>query len=149
MLRAYVKHIAETHKNLERILLYVNGVWCVVGRQESRSLSFFHDFRCSTDVDRLSKAYLLTFYMDCGFKLISVSPVVHGSDTWFELGLDLRDARAQDILQIDAFTCQPFRGNPAAVVFTQQDGDEGWMQSVANENNLSEVRAVEWFARRD
>lgn len=48
------------------------------------------------------------------------------------------------IYQIDAFTTQPFRGNPAAVCVLPPNGDkaagdEAWMQSVAAEMNLSET----------
>lgn len=35
----------------------------------------------------LSKAYLLGFYQSCGFIFLRVSPVQHGQETWFELGL--------------------------------------------------------------
>jgi len=64
-----------------------------------------------------------------------------------------------DFIQVDAFTDQPFRGNPAAVVVLDGPVDELWMQSVANEMNLSETafchpsgnhggsRATEWDLR--
>lgn len=45
----------------------------------------------------------------------------------------------QEIFQVDAFTDSPFSGNPAAVCVLPQEGDEGWMQRVANEMNLSET----------
>jgi PhzF family phenazine biosynthesis protein len=44
-----------------------------------------------------------------------------------------------DIVQVDAFTDKPFRGNPAAVCFLQEARDATWMQSVAREMNLSET----------
>jgi len=44
-----------------------------------------------------------------------------------------------DILQVDAFTDTPFRGNPAAVCFLREARDPAWMQSVAREMNLSET----------
>ena len=44
-----------------------------------------------------------------------------------------------DFIQVDAFTDQPFRGNPAAVVVLADPVDEMWMQSVACEMNLSET----------
>lgn len=53
--------------------------------------------------------------------------------------LDLREARMLDFVQVDAFTPIALAGNPAAVLFTQRDGDEAWMQAVAEENNLSET----------
>lgn len=44
-----------------------------------------------------------------------------------------------DIFQVDAFTDRPFRGNPAAVCPLEAPADEGWMQRVAMEMNLSET----------
>jgi PhzF family phenazine biosynthesis protein len=43
------------------------------------------------------------------------------------------------IYQIDAFTAEPFAGNPAAVCILPQPKDETWMQNVAREMNLSET----------
>jgi PhzF family phenazine biosynthesis protein len=43
------------------------------------------------------------------------------------------------ILQIDAFTDQPFRGNPAGVCLLERPADAAWMQNVAAEMNLSET----------
>lgn len=43
------------------------------------------------------------------------------------------------VLQIDAFTSKPFRGNPAAVCLLDREREEAWMQSVAAEMNLSET----------
>jgi len=40
---------------------------------------------------------------------------------------------------IDAFTDEPFRGNPAAVCLLEEIKDTEWMQKVANEFNLSET----------
>ena len=50
------------------------------------------------------------------------------------------------LLQIDAFTSQPFRGNPAAVCFLDRDRDAEWMQRVAAEMNLA---ATAYLLRRD
>ena len=44
-----------------------------------------------------------------------------------------------EFLQIDAFTTEPFRGNPAAVCVLDGPADPGWMQAVALEMNLSET----------
>jgi len=56
------------------------------------------------------------------------------------------------ITQVDAFTDTPFAGNPAAVCLLPAPRDEGWMQSVAREMNLSEtaflVRQADGFALR-
>jgi PhzF family phenazine biosynthesis protein len=46
------------------------------------------------------------------------------------------------LLQIDAFTSQPFRGNPAAVCLLDRAHPEEWMQAVAAEMNLSETAFV-------
>ncbi|HET7436815.1 MAG TPA: PhzF family phenazine biosynthesis protein [Thermoanaerobaculia bacterium] len=43
------------------------------------------------------------------------------------------------LLQIDAFTSEAFRGNPAAVCLLDAAADESWMQRVAMEMNLSET----------
>lgn len=43
------------------------------------------------------------------------------------------------IYQVDAFTEQPFKGNPAAVCLLKEAKDAAWMQAVANEKNLSET----------
>lgn len=44
--------------------------------------------------------------------------------------------------QIDAFTDRPFAGNPAAVCLLDEERDADWMQTVANEMNLSETAFV-------
>jgi len=43
------------------------------------------------------------------------------------------------LLQIDAFTSEPFRGNPAAVCLLDREREARWMQDVAAEMNLSET----------
>jgi predicted PhzF superfamily epimerase YddE/YHI9 len=43
------------------------------------------------------------------------------------------------LYQIDAFTGQAFRGNPAAVCLLDGERDDVWMQNVAAEMNLSET----------
>jgi len=45
----------------------------------------------------------------------------------------------QTIVQIDAFTSQPYAGNPAAVCLLDRAADETWMRNVAREMNLSET----------
>jgi PhzF family phenazine biosynthesis protein len=42
-------------------------------------------------------------------------------------------------LQVDAFTRDPFGGNPAAIVFLDDPRDTAWLQAVAGEMNLSET----------
>ena len=51
------------------------------------------------------------------------------------------------LLGIDAFTDEPFRGNPAAVCLLEDPRDDDWMQSLAAEMNLSETAFV--LARDD
>lgn len=54
------------------------------------------------------------------------------------------------IYQVDAFTDQPFKGNPAAVCILPAPADETWMQNVAAEMNLSETAfLVQWGERFD
>ena len=45
------------------------------------------------------------------------------------------------LFQVDAFSAEPFAGNPAAVCLLEDggDADPGWMQQVAAEMNLSET----------
>ena len=43
------------------------------------------------------------------------------------------------IIQVDAFTDKPFKGNPAAVCVLTSPADEQWMQAIAMEMNLSET----------
>ncbi len=43
------------------------------------------------------------------------------------------------LYQVDAFTDQPFRGNPAAVCILPEPREEAWMQNVASDMNLSET----------
>jgi PhzF family phenazine biosynthesis protein len=43
---------------------------------------------------------------------------------------------------VDAFTATPFAGNAAAVCLLEEAADEGWMQRVAAEMNLSETAFV-------
>jgi PhzF family phenazine biosynthesis protein len=58
------------------------------------------------------------------------------------------------LYQIDAFTAQAFRGNPAAVCLLDAERDEQWMQNAAAEMNLSATafllprhdgHALRWF----
>lgn len=46
---------------------------------------------------------------------------------------------AQRFVQVDAFTDQPFSGNPAAVLVLSSPADPAWMQHVAREMNLAET----------
>ena len=44
-----------------------------------------------------------------------------------------------NIIQVDAFTREPFGGNPAAVCVLPRPAEPAWMQRVAREMNLSET----------
>src|SRR5437773_1189295 len=46
---------------------------------------------------------------------------------------------AQKIYTVDAFTEEPFRGNPAGVCILPAPREEQWMQKVAREMSLSET----------
>jgi PhzF family phenazine biosynthesis protein len=46
------------------------------------------------------------------------------------------------IYVVDAFTSEPFRGNPAAVCLLPEMREDAWMQQVANEMQLSETAFV-------
>ncbi len=50
------------------------------------------------------------------------------------------------IFQVDAFTDEPFAGNPAAVCILPEPRESEWMQNVAREMNLSETA---FLHRRD
>lgn len=57
--------------------------------------------------------------------------------------------------QVDAFTTELFKGNPAAVIVLEDWLEDGLMQNIALENNLSETAfvkvidsenyAIRWF----
>jgi PhzF family phenazine biosynthesis protein len=55
-------------------------------------------------------------------------------------GIAVEDsAMSHTLLQIDAFTAQPFAGNPAAVCLLERPQAAAWMQAVAAEMNLAET----------
>jgi PhzF family phenazine biosynthesis protein len=51
-------------------------------------------------------------------------------------------ATPKTIYQVDAFTSQPFKGNPAGVCILDQKPDVTWMQNMAMEMNLSETAFI-------
>jgi len=51
----------------------------------------------------------------------------------------LEENMAQSIIQVDAFTSEPYKGNPAAVCVLPAPAEDDWMQAVASEMNLSET----------
>jgi PhzF family phenazine biosynthesis protein len=46
------------------------------------------------------------------------------------------------LYQVDAFTDEPFKGNPAAVCLLERQASVTWMKGVAREMNLSETAFV-------
>jgi PhzF family phenazine biosynthesis protein len=50
--------------------------------------------------------------------------------------------KLQIIYQVDAFTSEPFKGNPAAVCILDYEPPVFWMQNVAMEMNLSETAFI-------
>src|SRR5450759_3247262 len=48
----------------------------------------------------------------------------------------------QIIYQVDAFTTEPFKGNPAGVCILDSEPHTVWMQNMAMEMNLSETAFV-------
>jgi len=46
------------------------------------------------------------------------------------------------IYQVDAFTDQPFKGNPAGVMISDESITDEWMQNIAAEMNLSETAFI-------
>jgi PhzF family phenazine biosynthesis protein len=48
-------------------------------------------------------------------------------------------AAAVEIHTVDAFTSEPFAGNPAAVCLLEDERSDAWLQAVAAEMNLSET----------
>ena len=52
---------------------------------------------------------------------------------------DLSASAESPVLVVDAFTREPFRGNPAGVVLLGRPGDDGWMQRFAAEMKHAET----------
>ena len=50
--------------------------------------------------------------------------------------------RKSTIYQVDAFTDQPFKGNPAGVMIIDESITDEWMQNMAAEMNLSETAFI-------
>jgi PhzF family phenazine biosynthesis protein len=53
------------------------------------------------------------------------------------------------LFQVDAFTADAFAGNPAAVCLLPESKDDGWLQQVAREMNLSETAFLQRRADGD
>lgn len=75
------------------------------------------------------------------------SRIVHGDELWYDLELDVASTIRQKYPQcytVDAFAdpSAAGTGNPAAVVLLEEKADCLWMQTVAQEFNLSETAFV-------
>jgi len=46
------------------------------------------------------------------------------------------------IFQVDAFTSEPFKGNPAAVCILEKKVSDSWMSGVVADMNLSETAFI-------
>jgi PhzF family phenazine biosynthesis protein len=55
------------------------------------------------------------------------------------IGDNITSLATVPITVVDAFTTEPFRGNPAAICFLDEPAPEPWMRAVAREMNLSET----------
>lgn len=108
-------------------------------------LSYYLERMCENSrISRIlliAKGNLLGFYTSVGFKVLRLSPVVHGLDPWFEMSLDLSEIRRGVQIHVDAFATEPYKGNQAAVVF--QHYSESEMQQLAAENNFAETAFVQ------
>lgn len=49
------------------------------------------------------------------------------------------NTKYMNIFQVDAFTDNPFKGNPAGVCLIDRERPDSWMQGIAAEMNLSET----------
>ena len=47
-----------------------------------------------------------------------------------------------ELYQVDSFTTEPFKGNPAGVCLLEQPASESWMQNLAMEMNLAETAFI-------
>lgn len=96
----------------------------------------------------LAKANLLPYYVKCGFSVLRISNIKHGTEgQWFHLEMSKVSSKiaARDCWVVDAFTETPGRGNPAAVVLVDGlpiDEQREWCQRVAREFNHSETAFV-------
>lgn len=133
MLKEYIKHVSN-----------FNLQWEEEGRRGSPI----------EKIVLLAKANLLTFYVNAGFHVVRLSPIIHGSERWYELDMDLDIPGNYLCWVVDAFADPKKRGtgNSAAVVLMPDDTDpedketKAWMQTTANEFNLSETAFI-WKKR--
>lgn len=90
-------------------------------------------------VKLIAKAGLLKLYTKVGFVVDGLSPIIHGSDPWFDCTYVKKFSVPYSV--VDAFADAPYGGNPAGVVLLREEeeltSDE--MVIIASENNLSET----------
>ncbi len=61
----------------------------------------------------IAKQHLLGFYTKASFQFIRPSPVLHGCDPWFEMGIDFNQTslpRGLPWLHVDTFSSKIFSG---------------------------------------
>ena len=98
----------------------------------------------------LAKKHLLCFYINAGFRVVRESPIVHGSERWYELDREIDIPWNYPCWVVDAFADPKRRGtgNPAGVVLMPDDTDvennetRAWMQTTAQQFNLAETAFV-------
>ena len=64
------------------------------------------------EIRLLTKPLMMNLYIKAGFKIVGLSPIVHGAESWFEMSLSTKTAQQWIV---DAFTNVEYKGNPAAV----------------------------------
>ena len=110
----------------------------------------------------IAKQHLMRFYVNCGFRALGLSAIVHGSDPWFDHELNLDEQRCYNkhdkpkgerFWIVDSFADQYGAGNPAGVVLLEngkgKQRNQSWMQIVAREFNLSETAFIQKISTDD
>jgi len=76
----------------------------------------------------LAKAHLLGFYVDNGFMVLRPSPIVHGSDTWYEL--EARQYHLERMIRMQAMNTSPKQQYPSTT--SQTRSFDTYSRSTAN-----------------
>eukprot|EP00522_Entomoneis_paludosa_P006284 CAMPEP_0172446742 /NCGR_PEP_ID=MMETSP1065-20121228/6273_1 /TAXON_ID=265537 /ORGANISM="Amphiprora paludosa, Strain CCMP125" /LENGTH=532 /DNA_ID=CAMNT_0013197931 /DNA_START=293 /DNA_END=1891 /DNA_ORIENTATION=+ len=135
MLKEYIRHVQDFNRKADRKKNWSSPVQSIV---------------------LMAKANLLTFYIHTGFRVNRLSPILHGNDRWYELQQEIPIPRNHRCWVVDAFA-DPYQrgtGNPAAIVLMHEDTNtetkstKAWMQTTAQEFNLSETAFI-WRRRKD
>ena len=151
-------HLLAIHSVVVREDYRRQGVATFMLEQYIKHISNFNlhseEGRRSSPIEKivlLAKAQLLTLYINAGFRVVRLSPILHGSERWYELERDVQIPFSNyPCWVVDAFSDPKKRGtgNPAAVVIMPDDTDiksqqtRNWMQTTAKEFNLAETAYV-------